>query len=303
MLARQWGIIRREDWENTLIHIARRFLLSGFLLLPVLSWGQQPPIFFVQMSDPQFGMYTDNQDFAQETANFEFAIANINRLRPAFVVVTGDLVNKPADAQQIAEYKRIAAKLDSAIPLYSAPGNHDVGNTPSAASLKAYRQNIGPDYYTFHSGGLEGIVLNSSLIQHPEGVPEEAERQQKWLELELVKARDAAVRWVVVFQHIPFFLHTPDEADQYFNIPATQRSGYLNLLQRSGVRYVFAGHLHNNSFGKIESLEMITTGPVGKPLGTGASGLRVARLDFDGIEQVFFDFAHLPNQLSHAFEK
>jgi 3',5'-cyclic AMP phosphodiesterase CpdA len=278
-------------------------MLSGFLLLAALSWGRQQPIFFVQMSDPQFGMYTDNQDFAQETANFEFAIANINRLHPAFVVVTGDLVNKPADAQQLAEYKRIAAKLDRAIPLYSVPGNHDVENTPSAASLKAYRQNIGPDYYTFHSGGLEGIVLNSSLIQHPEGVPEETERQQRWLELELVKARDAAVRWVVVFQHIPFFLHAPDEADQYFNIPVTQRSRYLDLLQRSGVRYAFAGHLHNNSFGKAESLEMITTGPVGKPLGTGASGMRVARLDSGGIEQAFFDFAHLPNQLSHAFEK
>ena len=115
-------------------------MLNSFLLLAALSWGQQP-IFFVQMSDPQFGMYTDNQDFAQETANFEFAIANVNRLRPAFVVVTGDLVNKAADAQQLAEYKRIAGKLDSAIPLYSVPGNHDVGNTPSEASLKAYRQN------------------------------------------------------------------------------------------------------------------------------------------------------------------
>jgi 3',5'-cyclic AMP phosphodiesterase CpdA len=278
-------------------------MLSSFLLLPVFSWGEEQPIFFVQMSDPQFGMYTNNQDFAQETANFEFAIATVNRLRPAFVVVTGDLVNKPADARQLGEYKRIAGKLDKAIPLYSVPGNHDVENTPSEASLKAYRQNIGPDYYTFHSGGLEGIVLNSSLIQHPEGVPEEAERQRQWLELELVKARDASVRWVVVFQHIPFFLQTPDEADQYFNIPVTQRSRYLDLLRRSGVRYVFAGHLHNNSFGNTESLKMITTGPVGKPLGTGASGMRIARLGVDGIEQAFFDFAHLPNQLGHAFEK
>jgi hypothetical protein len=146
-------------------------------------------------------------------------------------------------------------------------------------------------------------VLNSSLIQHPEDVPEEAERQRKWLELELVKARDAAVHWVVVFQHIPFFLYTPDEADHYFHVPVTQRSRYLDLLQRSGVRYVFAGHLHNNSFGKAGSLEMITTGPVGKVLGTGASGMRVARLDSDGIEQTFFDFAHLPNQPSHALEK
>ena len=33
-------------------------------------------------------------------------------LRPAFVVITGDLVNKPGDAGQIAEFQRIAAKVD-----------------------------------------------------------------------------------------------------------------------------------------------------------------------------------------------
>jgi serine/threonine-protein phosphatase CPPED1 len=284
------------------IHILRRLILSA-VLLPVLSWGQQQPIYFVQMSDPQFGMYTENRDFTQETANFEFAIANANRLHPAFVVVTGDLVNLAGDVAQLAEYKRVAGKLDRAIPLYAAAGNHDVGNTPTAASLKAYRRNIGPDYYTFRSGQLEGIVLNSSLIQHPEGAPDEAERQRKWLEVELGKAKDAAVQWIVVFQHIPFFLSAPDEADQYFNIPLATRSGYLELLQRSGVRYVFAGHLHNNSFGQAGSLQMITTGPVGKPLGTGASGMRVARLDGAGLEQAFFDFGHIPNRLNQAFDR
>jgi hypothetical protein len=49
-----------------------------------------PPFFFLQLSDPQFGMFTADKDFAQETANFEFAIATANRLKPAFVVVTGD---------------------------------------------------------------------------------------------------------------------------------------------------------------------------------------------------------------------
>jgi 3',5'-cyclic AMP phosphodiesterase CpdA len=282
------------------MHITRRLILSGFFLLPVLCRSQQP-IFFVQLSDPQFGMYTNNHDFAQETANFEFAIANVNRMHPAFLVVTGDLVNKPADAGQLAEYKRITGKLDSAIPLYSLPGNHDVGNSPTVASLKAYRENIGPDYYTFRSGEIEGIVLNSSLIQHPEGVPDEAERQWKWLEAELAKARDAGVRWIVVFQHISFFVHAPDEADAYFNIPLATRARYLDLLERSGVRYVFAGHLHNNSFGQAGSLQMITTGPVGKPLGTGTSGMRVARLDAAGLKQAYFDFGHLPNQLSEAF--
>src|SRR5437764_3535026 len=96
------------------------------------------PFFFLQFSDPQFGMFTADKDFAQETANFEFAIASANRLKPAFVVVTGDLVNKAGDAAQIAEYQRIAATLDRSIPLYNVAGNHDVENTPTAETIAAY---------------------------------------------------------------------------------------------------------------------------------------------------------------------
>ena len=69
---RQYRTKLRLDLGDSLIHITRRLILSGFFLLPVLGRSQQP-IFFVQMSDPQFGMYTNNHDFAQETANFEFA--------------------------------------------------------------------------------------------------------------------------------------------------------------------------------------------------------------------------------------
>jgi hypothetical protein len=41
---------------------------------------------FIQMSDPQFGMYTKNANFEHETVNFEFAIVSANRLKPMFVV-------------------------------------------------------------------------------------------------------------------------------------------------------------------------------------------------------------------------
>src|SRR6266404_4370276 len=117
-------------------------------LLPVLliAQAQEQPSFFVQMSDPQFGMYSANRDFAQETVNFEFAIATANRLRPKFVVICGDLVNQAGNAAQIAEFKRIAARLDPGIQLYNVPGNHDVENEPTQASLAAYRKSFGPDY-------------------------------------------------------------------------------------------------------------------------------------------------------------
>jgi hypothetical protein len=71
---------------------------------------------FIQMSDPQFGMYTNNANFEHETVNFEFAIASANRLKPAFVVITGDLINDAKSAAQAAEYKRIPAKLDRTRP-------------------------------------------------------------------------------------------------------------------------------------------------------------------------------------------
>ena len=135
--------MRRGGWAWCLIVLA----LGG------AGWTAQAPadapFFFLQFSDPQFGMFTADKDFAQETANFEFAIASANRLKPAFVVVTGDLVNKAGDPAQIAEYHRIAAKLDRTIRLYNVPGNHDLENTPTPETVAAYTRAFGPDHYAF----------------------------------------------------------------------------------------------------------------------------------------------------------
>ena len=89
------------------------------------------------------------KDFVQETANFEFAVAAVNRLHPAFVVITGDLVNKPGDADQIAEFRRIVAKIDTSIPVYNVVGNHDIENVPTPSTISAYTNVFGPDRYSF----------------------------------------------------------------------------------------------------------------------------------------------------------
>jgi serine/threonine-protein phosphatase CPPED1 len=80
------------------------------------------------MSGRQFAMFTSNASFAHETVNLEFAIASANRLNRAFVIITGDLIDDQASAEQAAEYKRTTAKLDSSIRLFHMAGNHDVGN-------------------------------------------------------------------------------------------------------------------------------------------------------------------------------
>ncbi len=258
---------------------------------------------FIQMSDPQFGMYSKNQNFEHETANFEFAIATANRLKPAFVVVTGDLVNEGSNAAQAAEYRRIARKLNPAIRLYSMPGNHDVENEPTPETLARYRKRIGPDYYTFRNGDIAGFVLDSSLIKAPEKVPAEAAKMEDWLRTELEKAKREGVKHLIVFQHIPYFLTDANEEDKYDNIPRATRQRYLKLLHEYGVHLVFAGHYHRNAHTTDGDLEIVTSGPVGMPLGGARSGLRIVRIEGDSVMQRYFDFGELPDTLEAAFAR
>ena len=271
-----------------------RLLLVALGLACAGRGAAAEPFFFIQLSDPQLGMFTENKDFAQDAANFEFAVAAVNRLRPAFVVITGDLVHKPGDAAQIAEYRRIAAKIDPAIPVYNIAGNHDVENAPTPASLAAYAKIFGADRYVFRHGGLIGVVLNSSLIHTPEKAAAELAEQDRWLRAELVKARAENPRHLVVFQHHPWFLKTAAEPDEYFNIPLARRSAHLALFREFGVRYLFCGHYHRNAEARDGGLENITSGPVGKPLGGAKSGLRVAIVRDDRIEHRYHELGDLP---------
>ena len=255
---------------------------------------------FIQMTDPQFGMFSKNQGFEHETANFEFAIATANRLKPAFVVMTGDLINESGNAAETAEYKRIAARLDPSIRLYSMPGNHDLGNEPTKESLARYREHFGPDYYTFRVGDIAGFVLNSTLAKAPQNVPEEAAKMEVWLRTELAKARSEGVKHLIVFQHHPFFLTDPNEADKYENMPLEVRRRYLKLLHEFGVHEVFAGHFHGNQQGRDGDLEMVTTGPVGMPLGGAKSGMRIVKVQGDTVTHRYFDFGDLPDSLAAA---
>ncbi|MBS1859632.1 MAG: metallophosphoesterase [Acidobacteria bacterium] len=267
--------------------------IRGVLLLlaAAASLGAQT---FIQMSDPQFGMFEKDAGFAHETANFEFAIAAANRIQPAFVMVTGDLTNKPGDAAQIAEFHRIAGKLDSRIRLYTVPGNHDVGNEPTAASLAAYRKNYGKDYYSFRAGEIYGIVLNSNLEKGTKDVPAEAAKMEAWFRAELGTAKRSGAKHIIVFQHIPLFMKESGEPDQYFNIEADVRARYLKLMHEYGVKEVFAGHYHRNELGRDGDLEMVTTGPVGTPLGGARSGIRVVTVDDKGVSHRYYDFGDLP---------
>jgi 3',5'-cyclic AMP phosphodiesterase CpdA len=274
----------------------RMVLLAAFY--SACGAGQQSPFFFVQMSDPQFGMYSKDAGFDQEQANLAFAVAAVNRWRPAFVIITGDLANKPGDRAQIAALKAGIGKLDAGIPVHWVAGNHDAGNEPTPGSLAAYREHFGPDFYSFDAGPMRGIVLDSPLIHSPGQVLEEAAAQERWLRAELERARRDRIRHVIVFQHHPYLVKEAGEPDEYFNIPAARRTEYLDRFRKYGVQWIFAGHLHRNAEAADGTVHMITTGPVGMPLGGARSGLRVVAVG-DVVSHQYYDFGSLPPTLRY----
>ncbi len=285
---------------RTLATLSKSLLILFLMFISACSSiGPASKLTFFQMADTQFGFFNANKEFSRETVNMEKAIAESNRLKPAFVVICGDLVNKPGDLAQIAEYKRIAAKLDPSIKLYSVSGNHDVENVPTLASLALYKKHFGDDRYTFRSGNILGIILNSSLIKDPSLAPIEAANQLEWLIQVLKDAKKSNARNIMVFMHHSLFLKDSNEADEYFNINAERRKIYLELFKTYGIKQVFAGHYHRNAYGKFGEMEMITTGPVGRPLGADSSGFRIINVKGKIVDHTYFALDSLPVQLKY----
>ena len=274
--------------------------------------------FFIQMADPQLGMFAASSGlseskieefrrmglrirpapqitgFADETALYEKAIAEVNRLRPDFVVMCGDMVNDQDDQEQLAEVERITAQLDSDIPMYWAAGNHDVGNTPTPESLRLYRQRYGEDDYSFDHKGSHFLVLNSCIFFDPSEIPGEWERQLQFVTQDLQKATADRPEHILVSVHHPLFVGTPDDDDSWLVIPQERRRVLLELFKGHGVTAVFTGHWHQNNLATDGELQMVTTGPVGYPLGDDPSGFRIVKVLGPRIEHEYYGFDDMP---------
>ena len=281
---------------------------------------------FMQLADPQFGLFArfsgqtaeaiagfrarglnikpapQIKGFSDETRLFEAAINIANILRPAFVVVCGDIVNQWNDTAATEEALRIGELLDDDIDLHWVAGNHDVGaddrhEIPTHESLARYRANFGPDNYAFQHENATCTLVNTAGMQHPEETPEELEALMKFLELELRAARTRQSHHTIIFTHHPFFLKRPDEnivGEAHLTIPIERRRPVLELLERYSVDAVFAGHWHRNNYTTSGNMEMVASGSVGYPFGDDPSGYRVVHLNKDGLKHDWYAMDELP---------
>ncbi|MDB5242532.1 MAG: 3-carboxymuconate cyclase, partial [Spirosoma sp.] len=63
------------------------------------------------------------------------------------------------------------------------------------------------------------------------------------------------------------------------------------------VSHIFAGHYHRNAFGKSGDMEMVTTGPVGKPLGNDPSGFRIVKVSGGQVSHQYYELDQVPERI------
>ncbi|MCI0486355.1 MAG: metallophosphoesterase [Blastocatellia bacterium] len=138
-------------------------------------------------------------------------------LRPAFVLVTGDLVR---DALRVTEkearsyYEMYLREIEQfPVPVWSVPGNHEIFAIERHKSLvsadhplygkKMYRHYLGPNYYSFNYGGVHFIGLDSVDYDDLWYYGHVDSTQLEWLKQDLSHVSKTTA--IVTFNHIPFY--------------------------------------------------------------------------------------------------
>ena len=177
-------------------------------------------------------------------------------LRPAFILYTGDAFwgYNAGRQEMLNDIDRFRALADTAgVPLYNAPGNHEMQSDPAAIELLQER---GQDLYgSFDFGRHHFIALNTDEFCLEGRV---AEDQLDWLRWDLEQHRDAA--GIFVFMHRPMFSwfqgdFNPDDSEVL-----------QELFRTHPVRAVFAAHDHFYYREEHDGIEYLTVGGGGGPL-------------------------------------
>ncbi len=148
--------------------------------------------------------------------------------KPAFVVGVGDTIEGGNDATAETEWRGVRRLLDpyAAIPLYLAPGNHDVWSGESERLFERYAGHA--VHYSFDRGGAHFTILDNSRADSLSAA------ELTFLESDLKQHAAQPLKMVVM--HRPSWLLQAAMGDTGF--PLHQ------IAKRYGVRYIVAGHVH-----------------------------------------------------------
>jgi len=211
----------------------RTAILAAFAALVAIGAAQPDSFHFVLLGDrtgePVAGVYED-------------IWKNLPAGNPAFVVSVGDTIQGTTDSVAEGQWLEIESTLKpwSRIPVYLAPGNHDIW---SPASERLYTRYSGhPVHYSFDYGKAHFTVLDNS---RSDALPA---AEIAFLEHDLQEHATQPLKFIIM--HRPSWILNVMIDDPGFEL---QR-----VAKKYGVRYIVAGHIHELLHADLDGVTYIS---------------------------------------------
>lgn len=276
----------------------RRADASGEVSFPVVPLGAVSTFTFVHASDTHIS--------PESVPRVRRLKALVDSLRPAFVLISGDLVKdalRTPEAEARGYYDLLVRELESfPVPVFTVPGNHEIFGIERHRSLvspqhplygkRFYRSVLGPNYYSFDYGGVHFLGLDTVDYDDLWYYGHVDSLQLAWMKADV--ARLSAGTPVVTFNHIPMVSAAQiiDGYDEESVAPTVirvrGRAAFRHAVQNTadvldvlGARLDIAlgGHMHRREFLRYETAHGTrrfaqTAAVVGPLRGDGPMGIR-----------------------------
>ncbi len=285
------------------LYLSKVVMVAGLMLLTSISLGmgvkgkgvQSKPFSFAWISDTHIMTTLSQESCGDRADRLRTFISDMNKRKDIdFIVHSGDMIENTANAKQYADFKSL---MKPSMPWYPVPGNHDVDNAPSQATLKLYLQQgfgRGPenkDYYGVVHKSAAFFVLNTfTYASKDSSLLKESENQLK--EMDEFFTQNKNVPHKFVCGHAPLFINSSGEGKDYFNIREDYRKKIIDVMQKHQVKYYLCGHRHGNHLVTDPDgtgITVYTQGAMSWAIGKGQQiGYTIFTLSPDGLKKDFY---------------
>lgn len=216
-------------------------------------------------SDSQSSDYSDWENLIRHAAD--------DHQDAAFMIALGDLVDNGDDEYQWQTWFDSTRDILSRIPAAPALGNHEAYSLDWKEHMPDRylthfnlpdngNRNFKNHYYSFDWGDVHFTVLDTSLNEEKEWMPDLYEKEKVWLEKDL---RETKKKWKVVLMHKdPLQYGFADESRPHREEGFSEEGQYfMPVFDKYGVDLVLSAHLHTyRDRGYIYDFKRSDKGPV-----------------------------------------
>ncbi|HEV8366137.1 MAG TPA: metallophosphoesterase [Gemmatimonadaceae bacterium] len=277
----------------------RRVSAGQELSFPLTLLGAMSAFSFVHASDTHIS--------PESAPRMRRLKALVDSLRPAFVLISGDLVRdalRTPESEARGYYDLFVHELESfTVPVFTVPGNHEIFGIERHRSLvspehplygkRFYRSVLGPNYYSFEYGGVHFMGLDTVDYDDLWYYGHVDSLQMAWIKRDV--ERLPANMPVVTFNHIPMvsaaqIIDGYDEesvAPTVIRLPrrppefrhAVQNTSEILDVLGDRLEIALGGHMHRREFLRYETASGTrrfsqTAAVVGPVRGEGKMGIR-----------------------------